>query len=282
MSVLQPYARFIPARILSSDILHIPVFSVSASADITISASVRLGSRGSAVLPLITINPVVRMLNVSASADISLAMGTVRLGSKASAIIGISSVPTVSKQNIVTASAILPLISMSQRITAAASLPLLSIAAVASTVSAATSVAWITNLSLEETTKFTNFGFINIVRIGNNIYGVKSNGLYLLGASTDNGTSISSHIKTHPNNYKQQTFKRIPYMYIQTQYPVAVTEYIDSETIGPMTTDHGQQKVTMSKGTQGYYWSYKIANVAPNSFKIDGIEPFIDFMKRRA
>lgn len=279
--IRQPYALGIPARFLGLAKYH--EILVNASADISLSASIRLGSNASAVLPNIsaTTNAVFR--NITASADIGLlSLGGVRLGSKSSAIIAIGATVSTSKQSIVTASAILPLISMGNKITAAARIPLISAAPIVSLVNTTTSVTWVSNLSLEETTKFTNFGFINLVRIGNTVYGIKSDGLYALGATTDNNTTISSYIKTHPQSYKQMLYKRIPYMYVQTAYPIAVTSYIDSVTEGPRTTDHGQQKVTMSKGTQGYYWSYKIANVAPNSFKIDGIEPFIDFLKRRA
>jgi hypothetical protein len=249
-----------------------------------LSAKGRIGSRGNIVLPLISVTATILSRNLSGRASITLSTDIVRLGSRGRSILPlITSKPVLKIANRVVGRASLPLLSTVPRCRGRAILPKISAKGTITYTVATTSLAWVTNLTVEETTKFTNFDFLKVVRIGSSVYGVKSDGLYLIGSfATDNGTTIASYITTHPQNFKQQTFKRIPYMYVQTPYPVSVTSYVDSQTVGAVTTDHGQQKVTLSKGTQGYYWSFKIANVSTNPFKIDGIEPYIDFMKRRA
>lgn len=282
--ILQPWSKGILTRQIGD--IRYATYSVSARATISLTVGpARIGSRARADLPLITVSPVVVNRNVNARASIGISLSTVRHGIKVRASLPLlTSLAKTTKQNVVHARAQLPaLFTNLNRIRARARLPILYTTASVSSNTTYTDVAWVTNLTLEETTKFTNFGFLNVVRLGNTIYGVKSNGFYELDSlTTDNGTSIVASVTTHPQNFKQMVYKRIPYMYVQTPNPVVVTSYVDSTTIGPMTTDHGQQKVTMSKGTQGYYWSFNITNVSGNQFKLDGIEPFIDFLKRRA
>lgn len=279
--IRQSWAKVVLARPLGA--VRYAEISTSATATIILSATARGGARSGATLPRLSVQANTLVLNATARASLGLSLGSVRVGSNVKATLPpLSIVPVSTRLVVSSATATLPMITLGRKAIVEVTLPRLIVAAISSKTVTTTSVGWITNLTLEETTKFTNFGFMNVVRLGNNIYGVKSDGLYLLGATTDNSTAISSYITTHPQNYKQQTYKRIPYMYVQTPYPVSITSYVDSQTVGAATTDHGTQKVVLSKGTQGYYWSFKIANVAPNSFKLDGIEPFIDFMKRRA
>jgi hypothetical protein len=162
-----------------------------------------------------------------------------------------------------------------------ADLPALSIVASASLVESLTQQAWVTNLALGETTRFLNFGFLHIIRLGGTLYGVKADGLYALGATTDAGSAIAGHIKTHPNDFGSFHVKRVPYLYVGSDATVTVTPAVDGTNVAAYTSDVGAQRARLSRGSKGRYWAFKIQNVNGAALKVDGIEPLVEVLSRK-
>jgi hypothetical protein len=164
----------------------------------------------------------------------------------------------------------------------AGDLPALAIVASASLVESLTKQAWVTNLALGETTRFLNFDFLHIIRLGGTLYGVKSDGLYALGSATDAGSNIAGHIKTHPHDFGAFHLKRIPYLYVGSDNTVVVTPAVDGTNVAAYTSDVGAQRTRLNRGSKGRYWAFKIANSSGGALKIDGIEPLVEVLSRKA
>lgn len=154
--------------------------------------------------------------------------------------------------------------------------------AVTSAVESLTKQAWVTNLNLAETTRFMNFDFIQLIRVGNTIYGVKSDGIYALGAATDAGSNIAAQFDTHPNDFGTTEHKRIQFAYLgNSPADVTVIPTVDGSAIGAYMSDVGKRRVKMALGAKGRYWSLSIRNVSGGDLKIDGLEPLIIPLSRK-
>lgn len=160
-------------------------------------------------------------------------------------------------------------------IRARASFPPFSAAAQASTVETLTKIAWVMNLALGETTRFTGFDFLNVIRLGNTLYGVKSDGLYAIGAAKDGTTNIAATVETHPTDFGSFNEKRVPHAYVGTTAAVRVTPIADGTTVGTYATDHSRartQRAKLPRGGKGRYWAFRLANVNGGAFKVETFE----------
>jgi hypothetical protein len=142
-------------------------------------------------------------------------------------------------------------------------------------------LAYVLNMKLEEMTKYTNYGFDYIVRFGGQNYGVKSNGLYLLGGADDSGTDIPETVKFNDLDFGSTLRKRLPYLYLDCVDDTDVTTFVDRTEIGTYRSRLGNKRTKLARGPKGRYWTIEIQNVLGNKLDIRNIELFPHILDRK-
>lgn len=142
-------------------------------------------------------------------------------------------------------------------------------------------VAYAMNVQTAETTKFTNYDFIEIIRIGLDKYGVKPTGLYKIGGITDNGTAISASFTTHETRYDTNLLKRVPQVYIDAESITTVQPIIDGKYGYIHDAGFGGHKTKLGRGYIGKWWQWKISNKNGASMRVGAIEAVVENMSRR-
>lgn len=142
-------------------------------------------------------------------------------------------------------------------------------------------LAYAMNVKTAEVTKFTNYDFIAIIRIGLDKYGVKPTGLYRLTGATDNGTPIAANFTTHETRYDANLLKRIPQVYIDSEHPTTVQPIIDGVTYHVHNSGFGGHKTKLGRGYIGKWWQWKISNLNGAAMRVGAIESVVENMSRR-
>lgn len=155
--------------------------------------------------------------------------------------------------------------------------PALSAYAVAGEVVEVTYEAYAINLSTGAVTHYTNYPFDNILRFGNEFYGVAATGLYYIGGATDLGAEITCQLRTFPTDFKGKNLKRVAYSYL--------TGRADQGVVVGVTPDEGlthnyessfgedtqlrNHRSTLGKGLRGVYYDFSISNVGGGQLEVD-------------
>ncbi len=142
-------------------------------------------------------------------------------------------------------------------------------------------IAYVMNTKIAETTKYTNFDFIEIIRIGTTHYGVKSDGLYELSGDTDNSVNISATFTTNESNFGTDNLKNIVQVYPDSEDDCTVQAIVD----GIQKTEHlstfSGRKVKLGRGAIGRWWQFKINNVGGKLLRLAGITALVEVKSKR-
>jgi len=139
------------------------------------------------------------------------------------------------------------------------------------------SVAYVLNITTEESTRYTNYDFMHIITIGGKHYGVKSDGLYLLQGDTDDGTAINGSIKTKDSDHGVYASKRLAYIYMDSESPTTITPFVDGVEKPKHASSFGGRKTKMARGNKGRYWQLKVENIV----SLQGMEILPEATQRR-
>ena len=142
---------------------------------------------------------------------------------------------------------------------------------------------------IDETTRFTNFPFDDIVRFGSNYYGFTASGMHLLGGATDNGDDISWEFKTTIDDFKSSVVKTIISAYFGGRLgPEAdITLYVGDNPAVPYVyayeTPRGQNaqnyRRAFGRGIRDRYFALGVAS--QDELELDTIELEMQNMTRR-
>lgn len=140
--------------------------------------------------------------------------------------------------------------------------------------------AYSINLATGAVTRYTDFAFDNVLRLGNRFFGVRADGVYELEGDTDNGEPIVAQVRTFSTDFEQTNAKRIMYAYIvgdigpdlvvgvrpnmspESSYQ---TEWIASPGIQV-------SRVKTGRGLRGVYYQFSMTNTDGQPFEIHRIE----------
>jgi hypothetical protein len=192
------------------------------------------------------------------------------------ALTGIAAVTT---EALMRADVVLPALSAAPSGQAWITLPALTAHALGGDVVAVTYEAYAINLTTGAVSHYTNYPFDNILRFGGSYYGVKSDGVFLIGGNLDLTVPISAHIKTFQTDFGVKNYKRLPYIYASGRSDGGVTigvtpdegvtyEYDSYWGEVPGNTNH---RTTIGKGIKGVYYSLDVKNINGGSFELDEI-----------
>ena len=138
-------------------------------------------------------------------------------------------------------------------------------------------VAYAMNTATGETTKFTNYDFIDMIRLGHNQYGITSTGLHIIGGTE----SITASFTTHETNYGNNKLKRIPQVYLDSEDTTTTQLIIDGDPKTVHTSSFGGHKTKLPRGDIGKWFQTKISNVSGAPMRVGAIESLIEETDRR-
>lgn len=127
----------------------------------------------------------------------------------------------------------------------------------------------------------TTLAFNSMCRFGDIYLGANGTGLYQLTGATDDGSNISSYIKTGKFDLGTERLKSIRYFYLglETTGAMRLTIYVDG--VEKLTKDFktpgtGRQtvRVKVPRGLKGRYWEFKLENTDGCSFVLYSVQIF--------
>jgi len=147
----------------------------------------------------------------------------------------------------------------------------------ASVTSVAKSQAFVMNINTGAVSRWTNYPFDNVVRLGDDYYGVKSNGFYLLTGDLDLTVAINGNITTKNTDFGTFTSKRLQYVYLNSDTQTFVTPIVNEITKTGQYSSFAGRKVKLGQGPSGRYFQLKIEHIK----KLQGIEALPNELQRR-
>ena len=147
-----------------------------------------------------------------------------------------------------------------------------------------TYIGWVANADIGAHSMYTDFDFNSLAADGENYYGAKSDGLYLLGADTDDGTAIDARIRTGRDSMGSEQQKRIPVVY-QGEGDLMLKVVMDERTsvydLHIRNPQMAESRVKPGKGYKSVYWQFELVNRNGADFEEKDMTVFPIILQRR-
>lgn len=138
---------------------------------------------------------------------------------------------------------------------------------------------WAYNLNIEAGSFYENFKFNSFAKLGNNYYGMASDGIHLLTGENDNGVDINSMIKTGSDDYDDSTVKTIPVIYAsaRSDKEMILNAKVDDNPAYDYTFigkpgEIAPIRVKLGRGLKGRNWIIEIRNRDGAYIEIDQLD----------
>lgn len=144
---------------------------------------------------------------------------------------------------------------------------------------AAYAEAFVMNILTKTVTRYTNYPFMHLAKIGQDYYGFKSDGLYKITGNldlTDPVTDVTS-ITTKATDFGEFQAKRVPYLYANADTTFKVTAIIDDVLSVQQDAIFAGRKVKLGRGGKGRYWAFQLDGIT----KLQGLEFLPEQRQRR-
>lgn len=205
--------------------------------------------------------------------DVTATASRVNVANANIVISNISVSATVTRQGEANATIVLPSL-LSLVASANIILPSLSLSASSSS-QVANAVAYNLNIHTSESTRYTGMNFLHIIAIGNQYYGVREDGLYLLDEDTN--SAINGTIVLKDTDFGEFKSKHLQYVYLNSDTKTKITPHVDGVQKTGQYTGFGGRKCVLGLGDHGRYWQLKIENIK----KLEGLEFLPELSQRR-
>jgi hypothetical protein len=206
--------------------------------------------------------------------------GTAEFGGKAACILpGLIIAATGQREYNGTAALVLPGLRGGDIARAALMIPGLFVSATGG-VGFANTVGYILNVHSNESYEWSNMGFLHIIRIGTDYYGIKSTGLYKLSTAytTDSGTAINATVTTKSTDFGSYHSKRLNQVYIGSDSPTVIQPIVDGVAKQSHASSFNSRKTKMALGNHGRYWQLRISGIQG---ELTGLELLPQELQRR-
>lgn len=137
--------------------------------------------------------------------------------------------------------------------------------------------AYVMNIKTNAVSRYQNFPFTHVGRIGDKYYGFDAVGIYELTGTTDTDVEVNGTIHTATLDFGVFNSKNVPYMYVNGDDEYTITGYVDDEEQPPFISGFSGRRVKLARGNKGRYWAFKIEGVS----KLQGLEFMPDQLSRR-
>ena len=137
--------------------------------------------------------------------------------------------------------------------------------------------AYVMNTLSNQVTRYENYPFFHVGKIGTSYYGFTSTGVYELTGANDVTTTVSGEIWTNDTDFGEFNSKNVPYIYLNGDDDYSVTAVVDSIDQPTFNSGFSGRRVKLARGSKGRYWYFKIAKIN----RLQGIEFNPDILSRR-
>lgn len=151
--------------------------------------------------------------------------------------------------------------------------------------------AWVTNWDTSAASKYENYDFNSFIRVGQRYYGVRADGLYLLGGSTDNGSDIRASVSVGLQRFGSDGIKRLISAYADAASSDKLQLKVSYSTArGPQEYIYAaerandfqrMQRFSVGRGIKANYMTFEVFNVAGCDFDLNSITVLTSDMVRR-
>jgi len=146
---------------------------------------------------------------------------------------------------------------------------------------------WALNTVINGMTRYDNYAFNSLARVGQSYFGASRDGLYRLEGPDDDGVRIDSQINLGRMNFGTQQRKALPFVYVgiaSDGRPVLKVE-ADGETfyyrLRDWSTELENQRFELGRGLRAAYYNLTIINEGGHAFELAEIEFTPVTLKRR-
>ena len=137
--------------------------------------------------------------------------------------------------------------------------------------------AFVMNILGSQVTRYQNFPFSHLAKIGSKYYGVNANGLYELTGTADIDTDVNGTVLTPSTDFSDFKSKNVAYMYLNGDDDYTVTPLVDSVEQPSYQSGFSGRRVKMARGNKGRYWEFRIEGIT----HLQGVEYLPDGISRR-
>jgi len=150
---------------------------------------------------------------------------------------------------------------------------------------------WAVNWDTEASSMYEDFDFSGFARVGQRYYGVREDGIYLLGADTDDGTAIAGSVSVGAQRFKSDGIKRLVAAYADASSTDKLQLKVSySDARGPQEYVYSaerandfkrMQRFTVGRGIKANYMTFEVFNLDGSDFDLSSITVLTSDMVRR-
>lgn len=144
--------------------------------------------------------------------------------------------------------------------------------------------AYAITTGLNATTSYTNYGFDSFCRgPDGTMYGIKSDGLYVLAGESDNSSNIAASAAFGKLNFGTSQFKRCPNVYLSVDSPKPMVVTVNGYSYETRSSDADMmtQRADVGKGIRANFLEVSVANKLGADFNLESVEVLAAATSRR-
>lgn len=146
-------------------------------------------------------------------------------------------------------------------------------------------IQYAVNVATGALSTYQGFDFRGFARTAGGTYAFRADGLYRIGAQTDDGELISALLDFGADDLGANTVKHVNQAYIGVrtdgQCFVRVKTDDGRERVYRVRNDQNVRRATLAKGVSGRYWSVQLEIVGASFAEVDSVELLIGATQRR-
>ena len=138
---------------------------------------------------------------------------------------------------------------------------------------------WVMNPENYAITNYTNHPFNSSTSFNNNTLFAGETGLYLLGGTTDDTTTINAKLKTAAMSFGTSNLKQVPEVLLGVDNSGKVIlianvdgKYTTTYELIPSSDGLSTQQIKIGKGLYGRYWQFELQTKDNSTFDLDSFE----------
>lgn len=138
---------------------------------------------------------------------------------------------------------------------------------------------WVVDWEDLSSVVYEQYAFNSFAKIGDQYFGAKADGVYLLEGATDAGQAIRSKVHFGRHDFGTRAQKQMPYVYagISGSGDMVLRVQVDkgavyTYTARAMAQDQKVQRFDLGMGLRGSYYEFELCNVNGADFDLDSIE----------
>lgn len=137
---------------------------------------------------------------------------------------------------------------------------------------------WVLNSETAAASAYANYGFTSFARMGDDVFGVRADGIYKLGGASDDGSPINAVVAFGSIDFGTSELKGVSNVYVGTASGGAL--YVKVITVQGTYTYRGRrvdgamraQRFDLGRGLRASYYEFELYTTGGEDFDLDSVE----------